>query len=72
MSDHLPSLDASDSGFLNAFVGPHRFDPAQRGIASRLEGDAPSADAPDLAKLLCDVRIPEGLQNRLNRIAEEE
>lgn len=75
MSDHLPSLDASDSGFLNAFVGPHRLDPSQRGVASRVGGEAPAspaAESVDLDALLQNVRIPDGLHNRLNQIAAEE
>ena len=72
MSDHLHTLDPSDSGFLNAFVGPHRLDSAQRGVASRVGGDLPAAGAIDLNTLLRDVPIPDGLQNRLNRIADEE
>lgn len=71
MSDHLSSLDASDSGFLNAFVGPQRFDPAQRGVQSRVGSEGAAVDAPDLTEQLRDVPIPDGLQNRLNRIADE-
>lgn len=70
MSDYLHSLDAADSGFLNAFLGPHQ-QHAQRGVPSRV-GEKPLASSSegDLNQRLRQVPTPDGLEQRLHGLID--
>lgn len=75
MSDYLQSLNPSDSGFLNAFIGPTR-QPVARGVESRVGGDTPLASEAandsraDLDEMLRGAPVPHDLQDRLHRMID--